>query len=71
MVDQAPKSGFQQYLCPQGELQLSPAFPGDLQDQEVCLTQDPFKLLLLPWVWDLVGFCVSSLRVESPFPTGP
>ena len=40
-----------------------------LQDQQVGLTQAPFKLLLLPWVPEHVRFCVLPLRVESLFHT--
>ena len=40
-----------------------------LQDQQVILTQDLFKLLLLTWVPECVRFCVCPLRVESLFPT--
>ena len=36
-----------------------------LQDQDVGLTQVPFKLLLLPWVLEYVEFCVLPLIVES------
>ena len=39
-----------------------------LQDQQVDLTQAPFKLLLFPWVLECVWFCVHPLRVESRFP---
>ena len=39
-----------------------------LQDQEVGLTQTPFKLLLLLWVPGSVRFCLCSLRVESLLP---
>ena len=35
------------------------------QDQQVDLTQAPFKLLLLPWVLECVRFCVCPLRVKS------
>ena len=42
-----------------------------LQDQQVGLTQAPFKLLLLPWISEHVRFCVRPLRVESLFPTAP
>ena len=41
-----------------------------LQDQQVGLTQDPFKLLLLPWVLEHVRFCVCPLRIESLFSSG-
>ena len=40
-----------------------------LQDQQVGLTQGPFKLLLLPWALKCVRFCVYPLTVESLFPT--
>ena len=40
-----------------------------LQDQQVGLTWGPFKLLPLHWVLEHVGFCVSSIRLESLFPT--
>ena len=39
-----------------------------LQDQQVGLTQAPFKSLLLPGVLECVRFCVCPLRVESLFP---
>ena len=42
-----------------------------LQDQQVGLTQAPFKLLLLPWVLKLEIFCVYLLRgdlyLSQPF----
>ena len=40
-----------------------------LQDQQVGLTQAPFKLLLQPWVLECVRFCVHPLRMESLSPT--
>ena len=43
--------------------------PETLQDQQVGLIQDLFKLLLLPWVLECVRFCVGPLRVESLLPT--
>ena len=36
-----------------------------IQDQQVRLTQSPFKLLLFPWVLEHVRFCVCPLRVET------
>ena len=38
-----------------------------LQNQQVCLTQAPLKLLLLPWVLEHVRFCVHPLTVKSLF----
>ena len=43
VVEQAPHNGCFQCLCPRGELQLPPASPGDSPEQQVCLTQSPFK----------------------------
>ena len=40
-----------------------------LQDQQMGLTQAPFKLLPLHWVSDHVRFCVCRTRTESLFPT--
>ena len=40
-----------------------------LQDQQVGLTQAPFKLLLLPWVPECVRTCVHHLGMESLFHT--
>ena len=40
-----------------------------LQDQQVGLTQAPFKLLLLLWVPEHVIFCMFPLRVEFLFHT--
>ena len=37
-----------------------------VQDQQVDLAQDPFKLRLLPWVLEHVKFCVHLLRQRSP-----
>ena len=65
VVERAPQNGCHQCLCPQGQLQLPPASPGD--SQQMSLTQAPFKLLLLPWVSECVRFCVLPLRVESIF----
>ena len=45
-------------LCPDGKSQLPPDFPVTLQDQQVGLTQTPFKLLLLPWFLGHVRVCV-------------
>ena len=42
---------------------------GGVPDQQVGLTQAPFKLLHLPEVLECVSFCVSPFKVESPFPT--
>ena len=40
-----------------------------LEDQQVGVTQAPFRLLLLPWIPEYVGYCMCRLRVESLFPT--
>ena len=39
-----------------------------LQDQQMNLTQAPFKLLPLYWNSEHVKLCMSPLRVESLFP---
>ena len=39
------------------------------QDQQVGLTQAPFKFLFLCCIAEHVRFCVSPLIVESLFPT--
>lgn len=36
-----------------------------LEDQQVGVTQAPFRLLLLPWIPEYVGYCICPLRVES------
>ena len=64
-------NGCCQHLCPQGELQLFPASAGDSPDQQVGLTEAPFKSLLLPWVPEHVRFWVHPFRVESQFLTAP
>ena len=69
MVEQAPQNGCCQFLCPQGELQDLLPLREALQDQQVGLTQVPFKFLPLPWVPGHVKFCVGLLRVVSLFPT--
>ena len=60
VVAGAPQSGWCQCLCPQGKA---------LQDQQLGLTQAPFKLFLLPWVPEHVRFCMFPLRVEFLFHT--
>ena len=40
-----------------------------LQDQQVGLTQSPFKLLPLCWVLECVRFCIHLLEAECLFPT--
>lgn len=40
-----------------------------LEDQQVGVTQAPFRLLLLSWIPEYVGYCMCPLRVESLFPT--
>lgn len=42
-----------------------------LQDQQVCLTHNPFRLLPLHWVLKQVRFYKHPLRVESLFPRDP
>ena len=46
------------------------SFQKILQDQQVGLTQAPFKLFLLPWVPEHMRFCMFPLRVEFLFHTG-
>ena len=65
MVDGAPQSGCLQCLCPQGESSCLLPLWEALQDQQLPLTPDPFKLLLQPWVLEHVRFCMPPLRVES------
>lgn len=65
MVGGAPESGCPQRLGAQSELQLSPASPETLQDQQLGLTEVLFKLLLLPRVLEHVRFCMGPLTVES------
>ena len=40
-----------------------------LQDQQVGMTQAPFKLLPLCWILEHARFCMHPLRAESLFPT--
>ena len=54
-VEQASKNGSHQHLWSCGESQLSPAFSGGSQDQQMALTQNPFNLLFCTEagsVWD-------------------
>lgn len=39
-----------------------------LQDQQVNLTKANTKLLLLPWVWECVRFCVCPFRLSLCLP---
>ena len=53
-------------------MRLSPPYlttlPLQGADQQVGLDQVPIKLLLLPWVWVSVRFCVCPLRMKCLFP---
>ena len=69
MVKWAPKNGCFQCLCHKDESQLLPASLKGSPRSASGLTQDPFKLLLLPWVSECVRFCLCPLSVESVFPT--
>ena len=64
VVECASQNDCRQRLCHQGELLLPPASLGDFPDQQVGLTQAPFKSLL-PWVPELVRFCVHPLSIEA------
>ena len=50
VVDGAPQSGCFQCLCPQGKSSCLLPLWEALQDQQVSLTQAPFRLPLLLWV---------------------
>ena len=69
MVEQTLRRSCHQCLCLQGEFQLLLLLWEALQDQQVCLTQDPFKLFLLPCLPEHVRFCVHPLVVKSLFTT--
>ena len=58
LVEQALQDGCHQHLCPQGAL----------QDQQVGLTEAPFKLLLMPWFLEHVRFVCSPFKSEVYFP---
>ena len=72
MVERAPKNGCHQCLCLQDVLQFTLASPETPQDQQVGLTQAPFKFLLLPWVlecvilWAQSGVSISHSLKVSP-----
>ena len=55
-------------LCPRVSAASCLPVRKAFKDQHVDLTQDLFKLLLLPGVLKCVRFCVCSLKVESLFP---
>ena len=65
MVEGAPQNGRFQCRCPQGESSCLLPLWEALQDQQLPLTQAPFKLLLQYWVLEHVRFCMPALRVES------
>ena len=69
MVVTALQNSCHQHLCPQGKPHLPPPFREVPQDQQVGLTQAPFKLLPLGWISEHVRFYMSPLREESMFPT--
>ena len=69
VVEQVPKMSAASVYVPRVSCSFLLPLQEILQDQQVSLTQAPFKLLLLPWVLECVRFCVHPLRVESLFPT--
>ena len=69
LVEQAPQNGCHQHLCPQVDLSCLLSLQVALQNQQVGLTQSPFKLLILCWYSEHVRFCANPLRVESLFLT--
>ena len=52
----ALQNGYFQCLCPQGESSCLLPLWEALQDQQLPLTQAPFKLLLQSWVLEHVRF---------------
>ena len=64
MVEWAPQNGTPSvYVCVGSPSSLLP-LRESLQDQQVCLTEMSFKLLLLHWDLEWLRFCVYPLRVE-------
>lgn len=64
VLEWASQNGSWQHLCPHDKSQLQLASLEVLQDHQMGLTRAPFKFLLLPWVSELVRFCVYHLGVD-------
>ena len=66
MVEQAPKNSCHQCHVPRVSSScLLPVWEA-LHDEKVGLTQDPFKLLLLPWILEHVRFLCFPQPSVSP-----
>lgn len=65
VVECVPQNGCLQCLCPQVSSRYLLSVQEALEDQQLSLTQAPFRLLPLPWVLEHVRFCVHPLGVKS------
>ena len=68
VLERTSKNGCHQCLCPQGELQLHPAFPGDSPRSSGRSDPGSHHTLLLPWVPEYVIFYLYSVRMKILFP---
>ena len=66
-VEWAPQNGCCQCLHSQGGLSCLLPLQGSLQDLQVGVTQDPFKLLLLHWDSECVRRCACPFRADLSF----
>ena len=64
MVNKLAKSANASVYVPRVSSSWFPPLEEIFKDQRMDPTQDPFKLLLLPWFPEHVRFCVRPLRVE-------
>ena len=73
VLERTSKNGCHQCLCPQGELQLHPAFPGDSPRSSGRSDPGSHHTLLLPWVPEYVRLLCVPIKSEvsiSPSPLG-
>ena len=69
MADKIPEMASASIYVPRGNFHCLLLLQEALQDQQMGMTQAPFKLLPLPWVLEHVKFCMHSFTVESLFST--
>ena len=67
-VEQVPRNGCHQHLCPPGGPSCLLLLQEALQDQQVDLIRTLFIPLPLHWNLDYVRFCACFLKAESLFP---
>ena len=67
LADKIPEMASASIYVPRGSFHCLLLLQEALQDQQMGMTQAPFRLLTLPWVLEHVRFCMHSFTVESLF----